>query len=179
MSEVVTIHAAKLDQCLQEVHGLLPLAHCLEYCWHIDDGDRPLRCRSTPGLFSVPAKPLTPGTELITGLALFILGYLITMLGTIATFIRLLYQLSFEATQEAITKGKPAATSSIAMPMAEIKLTPTAMPSAAQPAPQQLEAPRQPMSPVSPPPQQKYCAFCGRPIAVSSKFCPFCQRAQP
>jgi hypothetical protein len=131
------------------------------------------------GLFSVPAKPLTPGTELITGLALFILGYLITMLGTIATFIRLLYQLSFEATQEAITKGKPAATSSIAMPMTEIKLTPTAMPSAAQPAPQQLEAPRQPMSPVSPPPQQKYCAFCGRPIAVSSKFCPFCQRAQP
>jgi hypothetical protein len=119
-------------------------------------------------------KTPTIGTELITGVALLILGYLITMLGAMATFIRLIYQTSFEAIQETMTKGKPAGTApSVAMPMAETKLTPTAVPPAAQPAVQQ------PTAPVPPPPQQKYCAFCGRPIAVSSRFCPFCQRAQP
>lgn len=47
------------------------------------------------------------GTELITGIVLLILGYIITMLGAVATLIRLVYQLSFEATQEAMTKESP------------------------------------------------------------------------
>lgn len=118
------------------------------------------------------------GTELITGIVLLILGYIITMLGAVATLIRLVYQLSFEATQEAMTKGKPTGTApSLAMPMAEIKLTPTAVqPVVQQPSPETL---RQPMASTVPPAQQKYCAFCGRAVAISARFCPFCQRAQP
>jgi len=118
------------------------------------------------------------GTELITGIVLVILGYIITMLGAVATLIRLVYQLSFEATQEALTKGKQTgAPPSVAMPMAEIKLTPTAVqPVVQQPSPQ---TPRQPMAPAPLSAQQKYCAFCGRAVAISARFCPFCQRAQP
>ena len=118
-------------------------------------------------------KTPTIGTELITGVVLLVLGYLITMLGAIATFIRLIYQLSFEAAQE-VLRGKPtAAAPGVAIPTAETKLTPTAVPPVAQPVVQQ------PTAPAPLPAQQKYCAFCGRPIAVSSRFCPFCQRAQP
>jgi len=116
------------------------------------------------------------GTELITGIVLVILGYIITTLGSVATLIRLVYQLSFEATQEALTKGRPSGTPSVA-PMAEIRLTPTTVqPVVQQPSP---ETPRQPMAPPPLSAQQKYCAFCGKAIAVSARFCPFCQRAQP
>ena len=126
-------------------------------------------------------KTPTVGTELITGIVLVVLGYLITMLGAMATFIRLIYQLSSEAIHEAVTKGRPAAAMpSAAMPAAEIKQPipyPPGVP-ATQPAAQPSAIPPQPAI-QAPQAQVKYCAFCGRSIAINARFCPFCQRAQP
>jgi hypothetical protein len=129
-------------------------------------------------------RPPTFGTDLLTGLVLAILGYLITILGATATFIRMVYQLSYEATQE-VLKGKPpgAGPTTPAAPVPEAK--PAAAPAGqqVQPAAQQPSPgkPQQPMAPTTPSPTsaQKYCAFCGRSIAINARFCPFCQRAQP
>ena len=129
-------------------------------------------------------KTATFTPELITGIVLAIVGYLIVMLGSIATLIRLVYQLSYEATQEVLTKGKAPATPAVsAAPTAEAKTTPSPAfqptPAPATVQPPQPTIPWQPTSPTPPPANQKYCAFCGKAIAISARFCPFCQRAQP
>lgn len=121
-------------------------------------------------------KPATFAPELITGIVLATVGYLIVMLGSTATLIRLVYQLSYEATQEVLTKGKAPTTPAVsAAPTAEAKTTPP--PATVQPP--QPTIPWQPTAPTAPPANQKYCAFCGKAIAISARFCPFCQRAQP
>lgn len=126
----------------------------------------------------------TFGTDLLTGLVLAILGYLITILGATATFIRMAYQLSYEATQE-VLRGKPAGTGPAppAAPAPEAKPAVAPVSQQVQPALQQPSPgkPQQPVAPTAPGPTsaQKYCAFCGRSIAISARFCPFCQRAQP
>jgi len=121
-------------------------------------------------------KTATFAPELITGIVLVTVGYLIVMLGSTATLIRLVYQLSYEATQEVLTKGKTPATPAVSTaPTAEAKTTPP--PATVQPP--QPTIPWQPTAPTPPPANQKYCAFCGKAIAISARFCPFCQRAQP
>lgn len=127
-------------------------------------------------------QPTVVEPELITGTVVAFVGTLIVMLGSTATFIRLVYQLSYEATQEAHTKGKaPTTPPASAATTAEPKTTssavqPTPAPSPVQPA--QPTVPSQP-APTPLPAHQKYCAFCGKAIALSARFCPFCQRAQP
>ena len=129
-------------------------------------------------------RPPTFGTDLLTGTVLAVLGYLITILGATATFIRMVYQLSYEATQE-VLRGKPTGAAPVAPTVAVPEAKPAGLPAGqqAQPAVQQpsLGKPQQPVAPPTPGPAsaQKYCAFCGRSIAISARFCPFCQRAQP
>jgi hypothetical protein len=127
-------------------------------------------------------QPTVVEPELITGTVVALVGTIIIMLGSTATLIRLVYQLSYEATQEVFTKGKePATPPTSAKTAAEPKPTPPA----AQPTPTPVPVqPTQPTVPSQPAPtplpaHQKYCAFCGKAIAISARFCPFCQRAQP
>jgi len=123
-------------------------------------------------------RPATWDPEALTGIIVVLLGYIVLLLGSTATFIRLIYQLSYEATQEVLTKGKPpAAPAPTPPPAAQAQPAPeTAKPTAQPPSPQ---IPRAPVAPTPTPPQVKYCAFCGKSIPMVARFCPFCQRAQP
>jgi len=86
----------------------------------------------------------------IFGLAMILIGYIIILLGSIATFIRLIYSLSYEASLQASGRGLP-------------------------PAP---PPPVTPAPPPAPTQQLKYCANCGKGIPLLAKYCPYCQAAQ-
>jgi hypothetical protein len=105
-------------------------------------------------------------------------------LGSIASFIRLVYDLTHQASLD-ILGGQPRSVPVRPPPQSAI-IPP------ARPVEPKIEAaqPVQPPPPVAPPPppptmqqptvvQAKYCAFCGRAIPINARFCPFCQRAQP
>jgi len=85
----------------------------------------------------------------IFGLAMIFIGYVIIALGSLATFIRLIYSLSYEASLQAVGRGPP--------PAPPPSITPP-------PAPTQ---------------QLKYCANCGKGIPMLAKYCPYCQAVQP
>ena len=122
-------------------------------------------------------------SALLTGLGLALLGYVVVILGSIATVIRLIYDLSRQASLEAMgTQQVPftqrAQPQVVAAPQPRPIETRTEVPPPVQQPIQPVVAPP-PIPPQMPPPQVKYCAFCGKPIATTARFCPYCQRAQP
>jgi len=102
---------------------------------------------------SVITSPEAAGAMLlggsVFGLAMIFIGYVIIALGSVATFIRLIYSLSYEASLQASGKGLP-------------------------PAPPPSITP-----PLVATPQLKYCANCGKGIPALAKYCPYCQALQP
>ncbi len=128
--------------------------------------------------------PAVYDSSLLTGFTVALLGYIIIILGAIATIIRLIYDITRQASLEAL-KGPQQTTPELKAP----KETPaqpqksaepkTDIPKLIQPPQQTVVPPPIPPMPPQAPPQVKYCAFCGKPIAVNARFCQYCQRAQP
>jgi len=130
--------------------------------------------------------PPTVDSSLLAGLALAAVGYVVMILGAIASLVRLLYDVAHQATLD-ISAGaleiiEQQQRATVATPSAQRAVAPPTR--VGEPAMEPAVAPQPPVTvetapPVPVRPQVKYCAFCGKAIPMSARFCQYCQRAQP